>query len=160
MGLLEVTAHGMVAMAAIMATPAGHMMGHHDALAGPESSNPASDFHDFTHQFMPEDHWCLRQGAADLKDVGAADAAGPHLQEDLSGRYLWEGEVFDLYFVGWMINGGTHGFLKSGPLNLIFSIHHVFRELSQRVGLGVKTVQGLQGVLRKVAGEAFGFLQA
>ena len=80
---LKWRAHGRAAAPAVVAVKARHVMGDHEPVAGREAPHPRPDLHDLPHHLVAEDGRPGR-GRVDLEDVGAAEPAAAHAQQELA----------------------------------------------------------------------------
>src|SRR5437016_13951302 len=76
-------AHGLMAREAVAAFAAGNVMGHEHAVAHPHAVHGGPDLDNLCGNLVSQDEPLLRLPVP-LQDVGAADAAGMDLDEDLS----------------------------------------------------------------------------
>jgi len=59
--------------------------------------------------FVPEDAWRGVGSCCNFLEVGAADTAGVHAQEQLSGACLWNGNGFQAHVIHTAIHRRQHG---------------------------------------------------
>ena len=81
---LKCAAHRVAAAPAVVAAAARHVMRRDHAIAGREAPHAGADLHDLAHHLVAE-HGRLGRGRVDLQDVGAAEPAAAHAQQELAG---------------------------------------------------------------------------
>src|SRR5206468_10513781 len=76
-------AHSLMACETIPTLAARNVVGHEHAVADLDGVHTGTNLRDFGRDLVAEDERRLRL-AVPLHDVGAADSAGPHFDENLS----------------------------------------------------------------------------
>ena len=108
-GLLIERALRRSVLAAVVALAAGNMMEAHDAVADSEFGDACADLGDHSGHFMTEDARRGVRAAVDFFEIGAADAAGGDLDEQLTGADARNGDRFEAHVVDAAVNDCAHG---------------------------------------------------
>ena len=101
-------------MATSMAFHAGNMVMQGDAFADAESANARANAHDGSGGFMAENAGWRGGAVMNFFDVGWADAACRHLDEQFIGTDARDGQSLEAQIVHAAINHRAHGFGNIG----------------------------------------------